>query len=253
MSSNNITRKDQGPIVILTIDRPKVLNALNLDTLVQLKSVLEEISEDEDKSVVILTGAGEKAFIAGADISYMQDLTPLEARKFAKLGHSVMRTIEELRQPVIGAINGFALGGGCEIALACDIRYSSDNGKFGQPEVGLGIIPGFGGTQRLPRLVGRGHAAELIYSGRIIDAVEALRIGLVNQVFPQQELLERCINLAEQIASKTSAVNLCKEAIGNGLEMDLNRACQYESDLFGLCFSSSEQHEAMEAFLSKNR
>lgn len=253
MSNQNILREDQASIVILTINRPEVLNALNLETLVELHTMLNQVAVDEQKSVVIITGAGERAFIAGADISYMQDLSPLEAREFARMGHDVMRTIEELKQPVIAAINGFALGGGCELALSCDIRYCSDNAKFGQPEVGLGVIPGFGGTQRLPRLIGKGHAAELVYSGKMIDATEALRIGLVNHLFSQEELLDQCINLAKQIASKTGAVRLSKEAIRNGMEMDLGRACQYETELFSLCFSSSEQKEAMEAFLNKNR
>lgn len=251
MSEKNITREVRESIVILTINRPRVLNALNQETLVELKALVDDIADDENISVVIITGSGEKAFIAGADISSMKDLTPFQAKEFAQMGHGVMHALEQLPQPVIAAVNGFALGGGCELALACDIRYCSDNAQFGQPEVNLGIIPGFGGTQRLPRLVGKGHAAELIYSGKIIDATEALRIGLVNQIVPQSEMLQECLKLAEQIASKTGAVRLSKEAIRNGLEMDLTRACHYETDLFSLCFSNPEQREAMEVFLRK--
>lgn len=153
---------------------------------------LAEVEKDQTTSVAIITGAGEKAFVAGADISFMQNLNAIEARKFAKLGHEVIRTMEEMAKPVIAAVNGFALGGGCELAIACDIRYAAENAKFGQPEVNLGVIPGFGGTQRLPRLIGKGLANELLYSGGMIDAEEALRIGLVNKVFPQQALLEKC-------------------------------------------------------------
>lgn len=252
MAYENIIREDKGAVSIITINRPKALNALNFDTLDELYRCFRELADDKSRAVVIVTGSGEKSFVAGADISFMQDLPPTEARNFAKLGHAVMKAVEELPQPVIAAVNGFALGGGCELALACDIRYGSENAKFGQPEVNLGIIPGFGGTQRLPRLIGKGLANELLFSGDIIDADEALRIGLVNKVFSPEDLLDACLALAKRIGEKGPlAVRLCKEAVNNGMEMDLTRACRYEADLFSVGFSSAEQKEGMRAFLEK--
>lgn len=252
MQYENIRREDKGTTAIVTISRPKALNALNLQTLEELLHCFVSIGEDENISAAIVTGDGEKSFVAGADISHMQGLDPIEAKNFGKLGHAVAKVMEELPQPLIAAINGFALGGGCELAISCDIRYASENAKFGQPEVNLGVIPGFGGTQRLPRLIGKGLANELLFSGEIIDSQEALRIGLVNKVFPQSELLDKCIALAEKIASRGPlAVQLCKEAVNNGMEMDLRRACQYEADLFSLCFASPQQKEGMLAFLEK--
>ena len=248
---NILLGKDQG-IATLTINRPKSLNALNKETLEEILACCKELGEDRSVQVVIITGAGEKAFVAGADISFMQKLDSLGGRVFARLGHSVARTIENLPQPVIAAVNGFALGGGCELAIACDIRLASENAKFGQPEVNLGVIPGFGGTQRLPRLIGKGLANELLFSGNIIDAAEACRIGLVNRVVPQEKLMDECRELALKICSRgPAAVRLCKEVVNNGMEMDLNRACSYEADLFGLCFASDEQKEGMTAFLEK--
>ncbi len=252
MDYENVIIEKKKVAAVVTINRPKALNALNLQTLLELQQILVDLAEDEKTAVVILTGGGEKSFVAGADISHMQGLDSLEAAAFAKLGHRVGRALEELSQPVIAAVNGFALGGGCELAIACDIRYASTNAKFGQPEVNLGVIPGFGGTQRLPRLVGKGAACELLYSGEIIDAEEALRIGLVNKVFSQEELLPKSLELAEKIASRGPlAVKLCKEAVNNGMEMDLARACRYEADLFALCFAGTEQKEGMQAFLEK--
>ena len=252
MNYENIIYEEKGSAAVITINRPKALNALNLQTLEELGACLTEIGKNDNIAVVILTGGGEKSFVAGADISHMQSLDVIEARSFAKRGHEVGKLLESIPQPVIAAVNGFALGGGCELAIACDIRYASENAKFGQPEVNLGVIPGFGGTQRLPRLVGKGLANELIFSGNIIDAAEALRIGLVNKVFAQEDLLAKCLELAETIASRGPlAVRLCKEVVNHGMEMDLARACQYEADLFSLCFSSSEQKEGMAAFLEK--
>jgi len=249
--TNILVEKDKT-LAIVTINRPKALNALNKATLEELLACFTELSGDRTIKVVIITGAGEKAFVAGADIAFMQGLTPDEGKIFGRLGHTVARTIENLPQPVIAAINGFALGGGCELALSCDMRLASDNAKFGQPEVNLGIIPGFGGTQRLPRLIGKGLACELIYSGKIIDAAEASRIGLVNRVVPQEKLMEECRELAALIGSRgPAAVQLCKEVVNNGMEMDLTRACSYEADLFALCFAGSEQKEGMAAFLEK--
>ncbi|MDJ0623288.1 MAG: enoyl-CoA hydratase-related protein [Desulfocapsaceae bacterium] len=252
MNFENIVYEEKGTAAIITINRPKALNALNLQTLEELRSCLTTLGNNENIAVLILTGGGEKSFVAGADISFMQNIDVLEARRFAKMGHEVGKLLEDLPQPVIAAVNGFALGGGCELAIACDIRYASENAKFGQPEVNLGVIPGFGGTQRLPRIIGKGLANELLFSGEIIDAQEALRIGLVNKVFAQDELLEKCLALAETIASRGPlAVRLCKEVVNHGMEMDLARACQYEKDLFSLCFASSEQKEGMSAFLEK--
>lgn len=252
MKYDNISLETKGSTGILTIDRPKALNALNRETLDEMRLCLEKIGRDDTIGVVIITGGGEKAFVAGADISHMQPLDPLAAAEFARLGHRVAALLEDIPQPVIAAVNGYALGGGCELAIACDIRYASDNAQFGQPEVNLGVIPGFGGTQRLPRLIGPGHASELLFSGNIIDAQEALRIGLVNKVFSQQELMDKSHELAETIGSRgVLAVKLCREAVRNGMEMDLTRACRYEADLFSLCFASDEQKEGMQAFLEK--
>lgn len=249
---NNIIIEKENQVATVTINRPASLNALNKETLEELLTCFKEFSKDEKTKVIILTGSGEKAFVAGADISFMQSLTAHEGRKFGKLGHLVMSTIENSPQPVIAAINGFALGGGCELALACDMRFASDNAKFGQPEVNLGVIPGFGGTQRLPRLIGKGLANELLLTGNIIDSTEALRIGLVNRIYSQTELLSACKAIAKTIAIKGSvAVRLCKEAVNHGVEMDLNRGCAYEADLFALCFASDEQTEGMTAFLEK--
>ncbi len=252
MEYNNILLEKKGNIATVTINRPKSLNALNKETLEEMLTCFRELGEDRSVKVVIITGAGEKAFVAGADISFMQALNPDQGKVFGRLGHAVTRTIENLPQPVIAAINGFALGGGCELALSCDIRLASDNAKFGQPEVNLGIIPGFGGTQRLPRLVGKGIANELIFSGKIIDAEEASRIGLVNRVIPQADLMKACRELALMIGSRgPTAVRLCKEIVNNGMEMDLNRACSYEADVFALCFAGEQQKEGMAAFLEK--
>lgn len=249
---NNIIIEKENQIATVTINRPGSLNALNKETLEELLVCFKELAQDDKAKAIILTGSGEKAFVAGADISFMQNLTAHESRKFGQLGHLVMHTIENTPQPVIAAINGFALGGGCELTLACDMRFASDNAKFGQPEVNLGVIPGFGGTQRLPRLIGKGFANELLLTGNIIDSAEALRIGLVNRIYSQNELIDACRKIAETIALKSPvAVRLCKEAVNHGVEMDLNRGCAYEADLFALCFASDEQTEGMTAFLEK--
>ncbi|BHH83089.1 crotonase [Desulforhopalus sp. 52FAK] len=249
---NNIIVEKDNQIATVTINRPKSLNALNKETLEELVQCFKDISEDAETRVVIVTGSGEKSFIAGADISYMQSLNAHEAKVFGGLGHLAMKTIEETPQPVIAAVNGFALGGGCELALACDMRLGSDNAKFGQPEVNLGVVPGFGGTQRLPRLIGKGLATELLFTGNIIDATEAERIGLINRVVAADNLMAECRKIAESICLKGPiSVRLCKEAVNNGIEMDLRRACSYEADLFALCFSGPEQKEGMSAFLEK--
>lgn len=252
MEYENLLVEKEAAVATVTINRPKALNALNRETLLELRACFNGIAADPQVRAVIITGGGEKSFVAGADISAMQPLNSMAGKAFGQLGHEVMATIENLPQPVIAAINGFALGGGCELAISCDIRYASENAKFGQPEVNLGVIPGFGGTQRLTRLLGKGLANELIFSGNIIDAAEACRIGLVNRVVSQETLMAECKKLAATIASRGPvAVRLSKEAVNNGMEMDLKRACAYEADLFALCFSSEDQKEGMAAFLEK--
>lgn len=239
-------------VAMVTVNRPQALNALNVQVLEELESLFGQLADDPAVICVILTGAGTKAFVAGADISAMQALDALQGRNFAQLGHRVFNAIENLPKPVIAAVNGFALGGGCELSMACDLRIASDNARFGQPEVNLGVIPGFGGTQRLPRLVGKGRAKQLIFTGDMIDADEAFRIGLVNQVTTAQELLPVARKIAGKIAGKGQvAVRLAKQAVNDGLEMDLDRAGAYEADLFSLCFATQDQKEGMAAFLEK--
>ena len=252
MEYNNLIMTVEGAVATVAVNRPKALNALNQETLEELLACFTSLAGMKDVRVVILTGAGEKSFVAGADIAFMKDLSPMEARNFALLGQSVFSAIENLPQPVIAAINGFSLGGGCELALSCDMRIASETAKFGQPEVNLGVIPGFAGTQRLPRLIGKGLANELLFTGDIIDAQEACRIGLVNRVVPADQLMPACQKIAGKIASKGPlAVKLCKGAVNSGMEMELNRACQFEADQFALCFTSPEQKEGMGAFLEK--
>lgn len=252
MEYKNIEVKIEKGIATITINRPKALNALNTETLEELKNVLEVLQNDDGVKVIVMTGAGEKAFVAGADISEMKDMSVFDAKKFAELGQKVFRKIELMKKPVIAAVNGYALGGGCELALACDIRIASRNAKFGQPEVGLGIIPGFGGTQRLPRIVGVSKAKELIYTGDMIDAEEALRIGLISKVVEQDKLLEEAYGIAKKIMSKgLVAVSLAKEAINKSLEVDIDSGMEYEANAFALCFGTQDQKEGMAAFLEK--
>ncbi|SEA53608.1 enoyl-CoA hydratase [Desulfuromusa kysingii] len=252
MSYKNLQIEIEDKLAVVTLCRPEVMNALNGETLLELRDAFIGLAENNAVAVIIVTGYGEKAFVAGADIAAMQALTTLEARQFAKLGHQVMRHIEACTKPVIAAVNGFALGGGCELALGCDLRIVSENARFGQPEVGLGVIPGFGGTQRLARLIGKGRALELILTGNMIDAAEAYRIGLANKIVPLEQLLDTAKNMAATIISNGPyCVQLAKEAIRNGLELDLDRANQYEAELFGLCFATTDQKEGMQAFLDK--
>jgi len=252
MTFENLLCDFSERLAVVTINRPRALNSLNTETVRELLCLFSGLGENPEVDVVILTGAGSKAFVAGADIAAMQQFDPQAGREFARLGHRLLNLIEKLPQPVIAAVNGFALGGGCELAMACDIRLAADSAKFGQPEVSLGIIPGFGGTQRLPRLVGKGRAQELLLTGDMLDAAEACRIGLVNRVVPADELLPAARAMAAKIAAKGQvAVRLAKEAVNNGLELDLDRACQYEIELFSLCFASGEPQEGMAAFLEK--
>ena len=251
MEYKNIVIQKEDKVAVLTISRPKALNALNSETLKELDLAIDEIAKDDEIYTVILTGEG-KAFVAGADIAEMKDLDVIGGRKFGKLGNEVFRKLETLEKPVIAAVNGFALGGGCELSMACDIRIASSKAKFGQPEVGLGITPGFGGTQRLPRLVGLGMAKELIYTAKIINAEEALRIGLVNKVVEPENLLVEAKALANTIAEQAPiAVNLCKAAINKGIQLDIDSAISYESEIFGECFSTEDQKSGMTAFIER--
>lgn len=250
----NIIVEVENEIAVVTISREKSLNALNSETLAELKECFENIAARKDVRVLILTGAGKKAFVAGADISEMVNATPAKGRRMGMLAKEAFMLLETMPQVTIAAVNGYALGGGCEISMACDIRIASDNAKFGQPEVGLGILPGFGGTQRLARLVGKGRAKEIIFTCDQIDAQEAYRIGLANKVVPQDELLDTCKSMAEKIMSKGSyAISLAKEAINTGLETDLASGLTLEADLFGLSFSTADKKEGMTAFLEKRK
>lgn len=251
---NNLVFQLENEVAIITIQRPKALNALNSETLQELTLLLTEIQARKDIKVVIVTGAGEKAFVAGADISEMVNLSSSQARDFAKIGGTAFNLLENIPQVTIAAVNGFALGGGCELALACDIRIASTNALFGQPEVGLGIIPGFGGTQRLARLTGKGRAKELIFTGKNIKADEAYRIGLVNQLANPEELMNVCLKMATQICSNGSyAISLAKSAINLGLDMEIKAGIELEANLFGLTFASLDKQEGMNAFLEKRK
>ena len=248
-----VTTEIQGAVAIVTIDRPKALNALNPEVLADLKAAFEAIDQNTVRCVV-LTGAGDKSFVAGADIGSMSTMTKAEGEAFGKLGNDVFLEIESFPLPVIAAVNGFALGGGNELAMSCDIRICSDNAVFGQPETGLGITPGFGGTQRLARLVGPGMAKQMIYTARNIKADEALRIGLVNAVYPLAELYAAAEKLASQIAANAPiAVRASKQAINDGLQVDIDRAVVIEEKAFGSCFQSADQQEGMGAFLEKRK
>lgn len=248
-----IKYETEGQVGIITIDRPKALNALNSTVLEEIDATLSAV-DLENIRVLILTGAGEKSFVAGADIGEMSTLTKAEGEAFGKKGNDVFRKLETFPIPVIAAVNGFALGGGCEISMSCDIRICSENAMFGQPEVGLGITPGFGGTQRLARIVGVGKAKEMIYGGRNIKADEAYRIGLVNNVYPIEELMPAAKKLASIIAKNAPiAVRNCKKAINDGLQVDMDQAIVIEEKLFGDCFESYDQKEGMAAFMEKRK
>ena len=242
-----------GAVGKITINREKALNALNSQVLDELNATLDAVNLDEVRCL-ILTGAGAKSFVAGADIGEMSTLTKAEGEAFGKKGNDVFRKLEVFPIPVIAAVNGFALGGGCEIAMSCDIRICSDNAVFGQPEVGLGITPGFGGTQRLARLVGAGMAKQMIYTARNIKADEAYRIGLVNAVYPAEELMTQAEKMASGIAKNAPiAVRNCKKAINEGLDVDMDQAIVIEEKLFGDCFETEDQKYGMAFFLDKNK
>jgi len=241
-----------GAVATITLNRPDKLNALNETLLGELSAAFGELEDDASIQAVILTGAGDKAFAAGADIGAMTEMSPTQAHAFAAKGHAVGARVEGARFPVLGAVNGFALGGGCELALACDFLYASDKARFGQPEVNLGVIPGFGGTQRLARRVGIGRARELCYTGDMIGADEALRIGLVNAVVPHAELLDRVRATAKKIASKGPlAIAQAKRVLLRGEGLPLTAACELEAQAFAALFTSHDQREGMKAFLEK--
>jgi len=252
MTLENILFEKKNSIAYVTVNRPKVLNALNGATIEELRQALHDIKNDASIRVVILTGAGEKAFVAGADIGELAEQDPVSGKAFALRGQSVLNLIENLGKPVIACINGFALGGGCELALACTLRLASDNAKLGQPEVKLGVIPGYGGTQRLARLVGKGLAMQMVLAGEMITAQEAYRIGLVNEVTSAAELIPRAEALAAKIiANAPLAVQYAMEAVNKGMEMTLAEGLFLEAALFGVCCATEDKKEGTTAFLEK--
>ncbi len=253
MQYQNIILEKKDHIGIIKINRPKVLNALNKDTVRELLSAVAELEDDHNIKAAILTGEG-KAFIAGADIKQMQEMTPLEAKEFAELGHSLPRNIEDSRLPFIAAVNGYALGGGCEVMMACDICIASNTAVIGQPEINLGINPGFGGTQRLPRIVGLMKAKELLLTGRNLKAEEAHSIGLINKIVEPENLTEEVEKLAHEIAAKSSVQTaFIKALVNKGSHIDLNSACALEISYFSTSFSTHDQKEGMKAFLEKRK
>ena len=239
-------------ITVMKISAPKSLNALNSTILKEIDDFVGHL--DATTRVLIITGDGEKSFVAGADISEMAHLDEPQGYEFGRLGAQVFRRIETLPIPVIAAVNGFALGGGCELAMSCDIRIASSKAKFGQPEVGLGIIPGFSGTHRLPKLIGQGYAKEMIYTGKVIRSDEALRIGLVNAVYEPEELMDKAMEMAQMMLKNAPvAISLAKQSINEGYDLDAEQAIGLENQLFGKCFATSDQKEGMDAFLNKRK
>jgi enoyl-CoA hydratase/carnithine racemase len=252
LTLGNVVYEKRGPIAYVTVNRPKVLNALNTPTWADLRTAFEDARGDDSVRGVILTGAGDKAFIAGADIGELANATAIDAERSSRFGQDVLDLIENLGKPVIAAVNGFALGGGCETAMACAIRIAVDSAKFGQPEVKLGLLPGGGGTQRLPRLVGKGRALQLILSGEMISAQEAYRIGLVNEVVPAANLIERAEQILKQIASNAPvSVRLSLEAVNRGMDTSQSEGFALEASYFGLCAATDDKKEGTSAFLEK--
>ena len=248
-----VTLEAKGPIGILTMNRPEALNALNEQVLRDLDAALDQAAAQDDILVLILTGAG-RSFVAGADIAQMKDLSPMEAKRFGLYGNGVFLKLENFPKPVIAAVNGFALGGGCELAMSCDIRVASEKAKFGQPEVGLGITPGFGGTQRLARIVGTSNAMELILTAKTISAAQAQEMGLVSHVYPPEELMDKALELAQAIAANAQvAVRESKAAIRRGLQTDMATGAAFEAEAFALCFATEDQKDAMTAFVNKEK
>lgn len=254
MSWNNILLQKEDRVAIVTVNRPKVLNALNKDTLQELKDCFAQLKNDDGIRVVVITGAGEKAFVAGADIAYMAKMDALTSREWSQFAQEVMDFIAYFPKPVVAAVNGYALGGGNELAMACDIRIAADNAKFGQPEINLGVIPGFGGTQRLSALVGKGFAKKMIFSGDMINAEEAKAIGLVEEVVNKDELMEMVMNFAKKLAAKPlSSLILAKELINESDQLSFQAGRKMESECWGLCFATEDQKEGMDAFLNKRK
>ncbi len=250
---NTLLLEKKDGVAVVTMNRPKALNALNSEMLKEIKAVVKELNEDDDVKVVVFTGSG-KSFVAGADIAEMSELSAEGGRAFGQLGQGVFRHIEIMNKPTIAAVNGFALGGGCEISMSCDIRIASTKAKFGQPEVGLGITPGFSGTVRLSRMVGVAKAKELIYTAKLISGEEAERIGLVNQVVEPDELMDTAMAMAKQIAAQAPlAVRYSKEAINRSLDVDIDTGNSIEAAYFGLCFATEDQKNGMKAFLNKEK
>ena len=254
MAFDNLLLERDGAVAVVTINRPKVLNALNAQTLDELRRVMLELKHDDGVRVVLLTGAGEKSFVAGADINELAVQTPVSGREHALAGQHVLSLIEQLGKPVIAAINGYALGGGCELAMACTLRLAADTARLGQPEINLGLLPGYAGTQRLSRLVGKGKAMELVLTGAPVGAADALAIGLVNRVVPAAELMAEARKLAAQLAGNAPiAMRYIIDAVNKGLEMPFAEACAFEATLFGLVASTDDMREGTKAFLEKRK
>ena len=254
MNYENILFQTDERVGVLTFNRPKALNALSASTLDEVADVIESVARDDSIRVLVLTGAGDKAFVAGADINEFTSLNPLSARLFAEKGQGIFFEIERLPKPVIACVNGFALGGGCEIAMACDFIYASDKARFGQPEVNLGLIPGFGGTQRLSRLVGRAKAKELCMTGEMIDAQQGKELGLVAKVFPAEQLFDETMKVARTLALKSAGVlRSVKKVVDGGVDLDLRNGCALEAEAFGVCFGSEDMREGVSAFLEKRK
>jgi len=252
MEYKNIVFQIEEQVATITFNRPKVMNALNEASLKEFSHAVDKVDEDEDIGVLILTGAGDKSFVAGADITEFLKFNTLKAKNFSEMGHDLVNKLQELPIPVIAAVNGFALGGGCEVVIACDFIYASENAMFGLPEINLGIIPGFGGTQRLPRLIGKNRAKEMIFTGKMIAASEAQAIGLVNKVCAQDQLMDEVLKVAKTIVSKGKvSLRAAKQTINTGMDVDLRTGCHIEIDAFAICLASPDAKEGTQAFLEK--